>query len=391
MDGGILDIALLPAWSPSSVREALTAALSRSARLQAGIGYWTIDPALLGTDLVRALQDEHGFACVDLHPPTEVEALATLARQGGRVHVYYEDIPTYTDQGRKDPPCLLHAKMLLFWANDGTAELWVGSHNWTKRAILGLNVEASLVVRLKDSSPLFAAASQYLARMRGISEPFDVAKVDFYKQVQRKLAQRLSPVMELMAEDGASASDTTITVFGTDREDLRRLGTVRREIHVALLDPKSSAQCLYPATILHSGLLAASDSSAGGISFTPRRVAYRQGQHLAALQPAGPVDQAVLNTAEYFVTVRLGALDPSALMERPTPRAAMMAEVDDEVSPLLQRLDTDARTLLFGMREPRVRRAISAAAETNRAPMFGGGSQPTYPLIGMQVLTRKAR
>ena len=66
MDAGILDVALLPAWSPSSVRETLTVALSRSTRLQAGIGYWTIDPALLGPDLVRALQDEHGFACVDL-------------------------------------------------------------------------------------------------------------------------------------------------------------------------------------------------------------------------------------------------------------------------------------------------------------------------------------
>lgn len=391
MDAGILDIALLPAWSPSSVREALTAALSRSTRLQAGIGYWTIDPALLGPGLVQALQHESGFACVDLHPPTEVEALATLARQGGRVQVYYEDIPTYTDQGRKEPPCLLHAKMLLFWANNGTAELWVGSHNWTKRAILGLNVEASLVVRLKDSSPLFAAASEYLARMRGISEPFDVAKVDFYKQVQRKLAQRLSPVMELEAEDGASAGDTTITVFGTDVEDLRRLGTVRREIHVALLDPTSSAQSLYPATILHSGLLAASDAAAGGISFTPRRVAYRQGQHLAALQPVGPVDQTVLNTAEYFVTVRLGALDPSLVMERPTPRAAMMAEVDDGVSPLLQRLDADVRTLIFGRREPRVRRPISAAVETHRVLLAGSGRQPTHPLVGMQVLTRKAR
>jgi hypothetical protein len=388
MDDGILDIALLPAWSPSGVREALTAALSRSARLQAGIGYWTIDPALLAPGLVQALQHDSGFVCVDLHPPTEVEALATLASQGGRVHVYYEDIPTYTDPGRKEPPCLLHAKMLLFWANDGTAELWVGSHNWTKRAILGLNVEASLVVRLKDSSPLFAAASDYLARMKAIAEPFDVARVDFYKQLQRRMTNGLTPVMELEAEDGASASDTTITVFGTDRKDLAKLGTVRREIHVALLDRTSSAQCVYPATILHSGLLAASDAAAGGISFTPRRVAYRQGQQLAALQPAGPVDQAVLNTAEYFVTVRLGALDPSVRVERPTLRAAMMAEVDDEVSPLLQRLDADARTLLFGMREPRVRRPVSSAVETPRAPIPRTGDATQHPLVSMQLVLK---
>jgi hypothetical protein len=62
----------------------------------------------------------------------------------------------------------------------------------------------------------------------------------------------LTPVMELEAHDGASASGTTITVFGTDRKDLTKLGTVRREIHVALLDPRTDAQSLYPATILRT-------------------------------------------------------------------------------------------------------------------------------------------
>ena len=86
-----------------------------------------------------------------------------------------------------------------------------------------------------------------------IAEPFDLAKVDVYKALQRKMTNGLTPVMELEAEDGASASGTTITVFGTDRKDLTKLGTVRREIHVALLDPQTDAQFLYPATILHSG------------------------------------------------------------------------------------------------------------------------------------------
>ena len=116
--------------------------------------------------------------------------------------------------------------------------------------------------------------------------------------------------MELEVEDGASAGNSTITVFGTDRTDLKKLGTVRREIHVALLDPRTDAQFLYPATILHSGLLPASDASAGGISFSPRRFAYRKGRQFATLQPLGSVDPAVLNAAEYFVTVHLGGLEP---------------------------------------------------------------------------------
>ena len=69
----------------------------------------------------------------------------------------------------------------------------------------------------------------------------------------------------------------------------------------------------------------------------------------------------------------------------------MMAEVTDEVSPLLRRLDADARTLIFGMREPRVRRPISAAVETHRVLLAGSGRQPTQALVEMQVLTHTTR
>ena len=326
---------------------------------------------------------------MDLHPPTDVDALAALAAQGARVHVYYEDIPTYTDRGRKEPPALLHAKMLLFWTTGGAAELWVGSHNFTNRALLGLNVEASLVVRLTDTSPLFAAASAYLAHMQAIAEPFDVAKVDVYKQLQRTMTTGLTPVMELDAEDGAAASHSTITVFGTDRKDLAKLGTVRREIHVALLDPTTDAQSLYPATILHSGLLPASDAAAGGISFAPRRFAYRKGQQLPALQPVGAVDAAVLNAAEYFVTVHLGELQPGLVAEPPAPRAARMAEVAEEVSPLLARLDAEARAQLFGRREVRVRRPVVASDEAPRRTLAARRRLREVPLVSMRAVREK--
>lgn len=95
-------------------------------------------------------------------------------------------------------------------------------------------------------------------------------------------------------------------MLGTDRKDLTKLGTVPREIHVALLGPKPDAQFVYPATTLHSGLLPASDTAAGGISFAPRRFAYRPGQQLPMLHASGKVDAAVLNAAEYFVTMHLG-------------------------------------------------------------------------------------
>lgn len=88
----------------------------------------------------------------------------------------------------------------------------------------------------------------------------------------------LTPVMELGAEDDASASQSIIPC-SAPTGNLTKLSTERREIHVALLAPKSDPQFVYPATILHSGLLLASDAAAGGISFAPRRFAYRHGSN----------------------------------------------------------------------------------------------------------------
>lgn len=58
--------------------------------------------------------------------------------------------------------------------------------------------------------------------MQAMAEPLDLAKVDVYKQLQRRMTTGPTPVMELEAAEGASASQSTITVLGTDRKDPRR-------------------------------------------------------------------------------------------------------------------------------------------------------------------------
>jgi len=166
MSVDILGVNLLPAWDSPSVQQALISVLTRSQLLQAGIAYWTVDESMFGTGLARALRDASGFLCVDIHAPTDIDALASLAKKGCHVYLYCEDVATYSAHGRKEPPYLLHTKMLLFWSKDRTAELWIGSHNWTNRSVLGLNVEASLVVRLRDSSSLFCEAAGYLQKIK---------------------------------------------------------------------------------------------------------------------------------------------------------------------------------------------------------------------------------
>jgi hypothetical protein len=382
---GIVDIRLVPQWSPSSVTTALMAALSRAEHLQAGIGYWTISDALLGADLARRLGGDHGFVCVDLHLPTDVDALAELKARGAEVRIHHEGIRTYTAHGRKEPPQLLHAKMLLFWSSDRTAELWVGSHNWTNRALLGLNVEASLVITMRDSSPLYMAAARYLAKMKKISTPFDIARVEFYKQVQRRTAPRLDPVIELGAEGAEALSGATVAIFGTETSELMPLDTMRH-VHVVLTDRDSQSRHVYAATILHSGLLAASDAGAGGLSFSPRRHAFRRGRQCAALGPEQPIDQSVLDAARYFVTLRLGELRPDLMIEDAAPAAPVMAAMPPEDSPLLARMDAEAMARLFGGKTPQVRRAMLDPVAPPRQAIAARAEQG---LVAMRVVNRR--
>jgi len=72
----------------------------------------------------------------------------------------------------------------------------------------------SVVVRLQDSSRLFYEAAGYLEKIKQISEKFDISKIDFYKQLQRNMSQRTTPVIELEAKEVASLDNMTIGLFG---------------------------------------------------------------------------------------------------------------------------------------------------------------------------------
>jgi hypothetical protein len=395
MDDDILDIKLLPAWSPSSVKRELQSALGRSQLLQASIAYWTVSDRLFGPLLSQALGDASGFVCVDLHLPTDIDALATVVRRGAHVRWYCEDIATYADSGRKEPPCLLHSKMLLFWSKDGTAELWVGSHNWTNRAIAGLNVESSLIVRMRHSSRLFADAADYLQKIRSISHEFDLSRIDSYKQTQQALAKPTKAFIELEAQNASSLDNITIRLFGTDASDQRQLSTVGDRVWLSVFDSESEEECLYPATILHSGVMPAFNPAAGGLTFPEDRYAFRRGHRFPALLPKGPVDAAVYTQAHYFVTLELSHRDESVVAEYPRPKVDAWVEVHEGTSPLLERLDADARQVLFGGGHPQPMRPrfqvegqveVSTSTELTLAERR---NQAERPLVTRRTLRRK--
>ena len=141
------------------------------------------------------------------------------------------------------------------------------------------------------------------------------------------MLQWTTPFIELEGIGAAMLANMTFALFGTDSGDLDDLGTVGCDVYVSVFESDSGKEYLYPATILHSGLLSASHQSAGGISFSPRRYAFRRGKRFPVLQPEGEVGRDVLASAQYFVTLNLQTLDTFVTAEVVPPRAAAWTDV----------------------------------------------------------------
>ena len=342
----IISLELTPDWDNPDVRPRLVNCLKRANALRSAVAYWTVPPDFVHQFLADRLSEPRGFLCVDIHLPTDIDQLASLVRRGASVRIFCEDIPTRRDDKRKEETYLVHAKMLLFWMPDRTAELWIGSHNWTRRALIGLNVEASLIVRMTDSCALFFDAVQYLEKVKGICQPFDLSQIEFYKKLQRKQDEETEKALELEAADADSLQGAVITIFGTDPDELEELG-VLRDVCVSVFEESGNGEHTYRATVIHLGIMPNYASAATGLSFAARRYAFRRGRTLPRLLPILEVSQDILRDANYFIVLDMQKYERDLQAFDPPLRTDAWEERPAMTSPLLSRLNQEQIRTLF--------------------------------------------
>jgi hypothetical protein len=391
VDDDIIDIRLVPAWDSPSIRSILGGCIRESQLLQAAIAYWTVDDSVFGHPLAPRISAPNGFLCVDLHMPTDIDALAALVRDGAHVRLYCEDITTYRGDGKEEPPFLMHAKMLLFWKSDKTAELWVGSHNWTNRAVMGLNIESSLVIRLKDSSALFYEAAEYLQKIKAICQPFDLSRVDWYKELQKDREGRTTTSIDVEAPDASDLAGLEVSIFGTDEMDFEDVRAVRQKVYLAATDSIDETEHIYPAEINGVHRLNSANPSAGKIAFSPRRYAFRAGRKgLPVLMPVAEVSADVLTNARYYVNLELKQRRDDIRLDYPRGRTVIWGETDEQRSPLIRRLNTDEMQILFRGRPPQVAVPTEVQPEPFRAMTLDERRNlPERSLITRRVVRRR--
>ncbi len=296
---GVTDIEFVPGFDYREIVGRLKPALQTSEKLRAAVAYWCVGNKELGPNLSERLSD-NGFLCVDIHLPTDIDRLCQMKIAGANIYLYLlNPNPQPGELKSKVPPHLLHPKILLFDYLSGPSELWVGSHNWTARALTGVNIEASLRIRLAAECALYSDAVNFLEAIRARCVPFDVNAVSYYKWLQQIDQEEEIWVLELRGIRSAIDSEQKLTVFGRSDEDYRNLRNVDKNIVISLLDEASGQEILYEAAIRDTGRRPAK----GGVTLDARLYASHDGSPRPKVVGPKVPDAALLGAASSWATV----------------------------------------------------------------------------------------
>ncbi len=349
----ILTIELVPGSQGGEVASSLRTSLERAASLRAAIAYWCVGPKQLGPELVPRLSGD-GFLCVDVHLPTDIDILAKMVAAGANVWLYLMNPNPQPDELRlKFPPHLMHPKLLLFDYDSEPSELWVGSHNWTARALTGVNIEASLRLRLEKGDSLYGDAARFLDGVRARCVAFDLSAVDYYKWLQGAALEDPMWVLEISGARSLLEAHNKLTVFGQTDADYKNLKNVDKSLVVSLLDPCATDEILYEAVVTDTGHL-----SGAGLAFDSRLYATHDGSPRPQIN--GPVIPAAPVRASAKSWATIGIVDKliGATFELPPTERWVTDQKADERRPSVP----DLKKWFKRPEKPLLQRPVSRAA-----------------------------
>ena len=197
------------------------------------------------------------------------------------------------------PPHLMHAKTLLFDLDENYAELWIGSHNWTARALTGLNIEVSIVISMNTASDLYRVAQDLLNYIRDSdsSVPFDPNLVDYYKWLQGQKIEEVDWIVDLFSYNADRLTGERITLFMILDKDYQSLKKVDKDIKLFVEDRSSGRIFLYDARIRDTGYVERS-----GLDYGDRLYAFHSGSVKPMIEgPAAPPTTGV-KKSKYWAT-----------------------------------------------------------------------------------------
>lgn len=386
---GIESIDIVPDPDYPSVVKRLRNSISKSDTLRAAVAYWTIESDKISDKLALKFSGE-GFLCVDINYPTDIDDLNRLSTMGGNIYLHLlKPNPQPGELRIKMPPHLMHAKTLLFDFDENKAELWVGSHNWTARALSGLNFEASTITNLSITSDLYQSAENLLNSIRSACVLFDPDLVDYYKWLQGQNIEGVEWIVDLEGENAGNFSGERISLFLNSDQDFRNLKKVDKIIKLSVQESGSGQVYLYEARIMDTGYVKKS-----GLDYGNRYYAFHSGKITPTIEgPAVPQTSKIKKT-KFWATVEITSAAPNL---QPDFVGADFLGLPDQARWLIQkndpfesRVNDEDRFLFIKSSKPLIQRPLSAEAFKGNVPSKLEINHLKQKQLGEKPLIRKA-
>jgi hypothetical protein len=306
----ITDIKLVS--HPEAARIELQNEIMNSLHLRGAIAFFTTPPPK--SPNFHNLLQHPGFLVCDLHPPTNIDYLNTLSSNGCDIFLDWERYsgPKIRSESRG----LMHAKVLLFDRADESARIWVGSHNWTGRALTGLNVEASIVISTHQGSSIYSRIEDFLEHTKKRATAFNPHRVSFYKQLQRGITAGGSSTIEIEGPKADSLNGKRLLILVDDPKtiDISKLNNGSRHI-IEITDSDTSKVFLYESVVYQLGYF----KDPGSNTFLGNRYAHRKGLHLPFLMTKTSPPQKIIDKSHSFVRIEITNSLPPGSQALPLP------------------------------------------------------------------------
>lgn len=250
-----------------SVKPRLKELIKQAECLQMSVAYWTINKNYFyfsdkeDNYLVNLLTKKDSFACIDISLPTNVSNVCEIAAQTDTLYFYTRSFSKVNSQGQTPHMVnhLLHSKILLFDLPNEQASIWIGSHNWTDRALSGINIETSLEILVNRNDKIYKEVKQLLADIKNQCHKVNPQLEKVYKNIQKQ------EDTWLYCELGLDEKNNIYTDLATNKKIILHLFfnkdnppniDNRRRIFLFLRDSTiSNSGCLFKGNIARSGQL----------------------------------------------------------------------------------------------------------------------------------------
>lgn len=339
-----------------SILAQLNESLALATNLYASVCFWSIGPGVLSHHLERVLAQPGSFCIADIHCPTNVDKLAQFHTLGvTNLYLFFKEIQPKKLEAHLQRH-LLHTKMLLIDLPDNRAELWVGSHNFTKQALKGINREATLVIPCYKDDVLYRQAQRYFSSILQDDDcrQFDPNLLDTYKELQGLPNEEVEPgpyVLPLAWDSTewptpATLAQQLILLVGHNPDEKRQFSAISDDVPLAIRahDLATGQISYFSATSYGANYIDPNDPGSYEIQFSQRHLAVRNHTQLPFIAPIGQEHaHETLRQFRYHVSIRILDELPADLQftdENPPTEAKWQA--DHNTNTLL--IQTDIRS-----------------------------------------------